>query len=105
VPAGDYVDVIFEHLSTGQYLQRGDVSTTLSFDVRAETAEMTRWILLPKGRDYRSFRIVRYKTGKPETVEPVKIVTEYLADDYTILAYKLLSVDAGYTHEVTWYYK
>jgi predicted acylesterase/phospholipase RssA len=105
VPAGDYVDVILEHLSTGDYLRRGDVSTTLSFDVRAETAEMTRWILLPKGRDYRSYRIIRYKTGKPETAEPVKIVTEYLADDYTILAYKLLSVDAGYTHEVTWYYK
>jgi hypothetical protein len=66
---------------------------------------MTRWILLPKGRDYRSFRIVRYKTGKPETVEPVKIVSEYLANDYTILAYELLSVDPGYTHEVTWYYK
>jgi predicted acylesterase/phospholipase RssA len=105
VPAGDYVDVMFEHLSTGQFLQRGEVSTTLSFDVRAETAEMTRWILLPKGRDYRSFRLVRYKTAKPETAEPVKIATEYLADDYTILAYKLLSVDPGYTHEVTWYYK
>jgi len=35
----------------------------------------------------------------------VRIVTEYLAEDYTILAYKLLSVKAGYTYEVTWYYK
>ena len=66
---------------------------------------MTRWILLPKGKEYRSFRIVRYKTDKPDQVEPVRIVTEYLAEDYTILAYKLLSVNGGYTYEVTWYYK
>jgi hypothetical protein len=66
---------------------------------------VTRWILLPKGKEYRSFRVVRYKTENPDKVEPVKIVTEYLAEDYTILAYKLLSVDAGYTYEVTWYYK
>jgi predicted acylesterase/phospholipase RssA len=105
IPPEDYVEVIVEHRSPGEFLHRGDISTTLTFEVRAETAEMTRWILLPGGRDYRSYRIVRYKTGKPETIEPVKLVTEYLADDYTILAYKLLSVDAGYTHEVTWYYK
>ena len=41
----------------------------------------------------------------PAKVEEVKLVTEYLAEDSTILAYKLLSVDAGYTYEVTWYYK
>jgi predicted acylesterase/phospholipase RssA len=105
IPPGDFVEIIVENLAPGQFLKRGDISTTLAFDVSAETAEMTRWILLPKGKDYRSFRIVRYKTGKPETVEPVKIVSEYLANDYTILAYELLSVDPGYTHEVTWYYK
>jgi hypothetical protein len=60
---------------------------------------------LPKGKEYRSFRIVRYQAGKPDTAEAVKIVTEYLAEDSTILAYKLLSVDAGYTYEVTWFYK
>jgi hypothetical protein len=105
LPAGEYVDLIVEGMSPGQYLRRGDISTTLSFDVAIETAEMTRWILLPKGREYRNFRLIQYKTGKPDKIEPVRIVNEYLADDYTILAYKLLSVDPGYTHEVTWYYK
>jgi len=66
---------------------------------------VTRWILIPKGREYRSFRVARYKTEEPDKLEPVRIVTEYLAEDYTILAYKLLSVKAGYTYEVTWYYK
>jgi hypothetical protein len=105
VPAGDHVDLIVEEFTPGQFLHRSETSTTLVFDTQADTAEMTRWILLPKGKEYRNFRIVRYKTGKPDTVEPVRIVTEYLADDYTILAYKLLSVDAGYTYEITWYYK
>ena len=49
--------------------------------------------------------MIRYKTGKPEATENVKVVTEYLADDYTILAFKLLSVEAGYTYEITWYYR
>jgi hypothetical protein len=94
-----------ENLAPGLYLRRDENSTTLTFDIQADTAEVTRWLLLPRGTEYRSFRIVRYKTGNPDTVEEVKIVTEYLAEDYTILAYKLLSVDAGYTYEVTWYYK
>jgi hypothetical protein len=105
IPADEYVDLILEELSPGQFLKRGDNSTTLSAEIHADTAEVTRWILLPKNREYRSFRVVRYKTEKPDKVEPVKIVTEYLAEDYTILAYKLLSVGAGYTYEVTWYYK
>ena len=43
--------------------------------------------------------------GKPETTETARIVTEYMSDDSTILAYKLLSVPAGYTYEVTWFYE
>jgi predicted acylesterase/phospholipase RssA len=105
VPADEYVDLIFEELSPGNYLKRSENSTTLSAEIHGDTAEVTRWILMPKSREYRSFRVVRYKTEKPDKVEPVKIVTEYLADDYSILAYKLMSVDVGYTYEVTWYYK
>jgi len=101
---GEYVDLIFEEQSPGQFLKRGQNSTTLAAEIHSDTAEVTRWILVPKGKEYRNFRVVRYKTDKPDKVEPVKIVTEYLAKDYTILAYKLLSVDAGYTYEVTWYY-
>jgi hypothetical protein len=104
-PSGDYVDLIVEYLSPGQFLQGGEGWTTLNFEIRTKISEMTRWILLPKGREYRNFRIIRYKTGKPDKVEPVKIVSEYLAEDFTILAYKLMSVDAGYTYALTWYYK
>jgi hypothetical protein len=75
------------------------------FPIRADTAELTAWILMPEGKAYTSFRIVRYPMGKPDKVEPVKVVTEYLAEEYTIIAFKLLSLDAGYSYEVSWIYR
>jgi predicted acylesterase/phospholipase RssA len=105
VPSGESVDLVYEHMSPGTFLRSGIDSTTLEFEVEAETIELTRWLLLPRGKEYREFKLIRYTTGKPETPEKVNIVTEYLADDYTILAFKLLSLKAGYTYELTWYYR
>jgi len=105
VPAGEIVDIVYEHYSPGEFLHHRQGSTTLAFDVQADTAEISRWLFLPEGKDYRDYKIIRYETGKPATAEAAKIVTEYLADDSTILAYKLLAAKAGYTYEVTWYYK
>jgi len=105
VPAGDSVDLIYEHMSPGLFLRDGVGSTTLAFDVEAETVELSRWLLLPQGTEYRTFQLIRYETGKPETAEHVKVVTEYRADDFTILAFKLLALKAGYTYEITWFYR
>jgi predicted acylesterase/phospholipase RssA len=105
VLAGEFVDVTYEHISPGLFLRRGPGWTSITFQTQAETAEVTRWFLLPQGKEYRSLRIVRWETGKPEKVETVRVVNKYLADDSTILAYKLLSENAGYTNEVTLYYK
>ena len=49
--------------------------------------------------------MVRYQTANPDPVENVKPTTEYLAGDSTILAFKLLAPDAGYTYELTWFYR
>jgi hypothetical protein len=38
-------------------------------------------------------------------VEAVRVVTEYLAEEYTIIAFKLLSLDSGYSYEVSWTYR
>ncbi|MBV8488475.1 MAG: patatin-like phospholipase family protein [Planctomycetaceae bacterium] len=105
VAAGDFVDLIVEYDSPGRFLQRGESSTAMPFQIQAETAELTTWVLMPEGQEYRTFRIIRYKTGKPEEVEAVKVVTEYLAEDFTILAFKLLSLKPGYTYEVSWSYR
>jgi hypothetical protein len=105
VPAGEFVDLLVEYHSPGQYLQRGENGTALVFPIRATTAELTTWIFMPEGKEYQSFGIIRYETGKPEKAETVKLVTEYLADDFTIIAFKLLSLKAGYTYEVSWTYR
>jgi hypothetical protein len=105
VPTGQVVDVIYEHYSPGVFLQSEETSTTIAFPSEFDTPEVTRWFLLPRGKEYRSYQILRYKTGKPGTAEIVKGLTEYLADDSSIIAYKMASVKAGYTFEVTWLYK
>ena len=105
VPAGDFVDLIVEYQSDGEYLQHGESSTAMVYPVLVETAELTTWILMPEGKEYRNFRIIRHKTENPEKVEAVKVVTEYLAEDSTILSFKLLSLKPGYTYEVSWSYK
>src|SRR5262245_56832456 len=62
-------------------------------------------IPMPQGQEYASFHAIRFEKGKRYKVERVMIVTEYLATDYTILAFKLLSLDADYDYEVVWTYK
>jgi predicted acylesterase/phospholipase RssA len=104
-PTGQVVDVIYEHYSPGEFVQRGEVSTTIAFTSEFDAAEVMRWFLLPSGREYGSFEILRYEKGKPATAEVVKGYTSYLADDSSIIAYKMASVKAGYTFEVTWFYK
>jgi predicted acylesterase/phospholipase RssA len=105
VPSDEPTEIIYEHVSPGRFLREGIGSVTMPFDVEAETVELTRWLLLPQGREYRSFQIIRHPIGKPESPENVRIVTEYLAEDRTILAFKLLAIDPGYTYEVTWFYR
>jgi hypothetical protein len=105
VPNGQVVELVYEHHSRGAFLQGGEHSTTIAFSPEADAPEVTRWFLLPRGREYQSYQIVRYKTGEPRTAEVVKGLTDYMADDRSIIAFKLASVKAGDTFEVTWIYK
>ena len=105
VPAGDSADLYIEVLSNGNFVEGGEKGNAFSWEVQAETAELTTWILVPEGNQYRSWRLLRHQTEKPETTETVKVVTEYMADDYSILAFKLLSLKPGYTYELRWFYK
>jgi predicted acylesterase/phospholipase RssA len=105
VAPGDLVEILEEHLSPGEFVRDNGGSATLTFEPAAPTAELTRWILMPEGREYRSHRLLRYKKGKPETMQVFKFATEYLATNYSILAFKLLALEPGYVYELTWYYK
>lgn len=105
IAPGEFVDLFKEEHSPGHYLRGNHDTLILPFRIQAETAELTMWILMPQGKEYKSYRIIRHLTDKPSSVEKVRIVTEYLAEDFTILAFKLLSLKAGYTYEVGWTYR
>ena len=104
VPPGDFVELIYEHISPGIFVTEGMSSNTLTYSVEAPTVELTRWLLMPQGKKYKNFQLIRYKTGDPDNAEGVKLATEYLPGDKEILAFKLLALDAGYTYELSWFY-
>jgi hypothetical protein len=105
VAGGEFVDLVVEYYSPGQYLQHSESDITLPIQIRTTTAEFNVWILLPTGKQYKSWRIVRYPNDQPEKVERVRVVTEYLAEDSTILAFKMLALKPGYMYKVQWFYK
>jgi hypothetical protein len=105
VPAGDFAELLVDERSAGRYLEGGQGGAGIEFHVQAETAELATWLLMPRGKEYRSFQITRNRTGKPETSEAFRPITEYLADDYTILAFKLVGLGPGWTYQVRWVFK
>jgi hypothetical protein len=105
VPAGEDVDLLIEYKSAGHFLRPRGNSVTVELNVRTEVAELTVWILMPRGQEYTDFRVTRYEVAKPKDSQPVNPVTRYMASDSSLLAFKLLSLDAGYNYEVSWNYK
>jgi predicted acylesterase/phospholipase RssA len=105
VPPGEYVDLLVEYRSPGAYLEGGQSASGFSIPVQTDTAELTVWVLMPRGTEYRDFHISRHETGKQEKAETVHVVTEYLAEDFTILAFKLLALKPGWTYDISWVYK
>jgi predicted acylesterase/phospholipase RssA len=104
IPPGDYVDLVVQYLVPGLLQTDGEGLTSIRLPIQTPTAELTMWVFMPQRKEYRDFRLLRYPTGQPEKVEGVKLVTEYLAKDYTILAFKLLALKPGFTYEVQWAY-
>jgi hypothetical protein len=104
VPSDQVVDVAYEHYSREGTQRRGKNSTTVAFRSDMDALEFTRWLLLPMGKEYRSYQILRYEKEKPGTAEVVKGLT-YMVDDPGIIAFKLASVKAGYTYEISWFHK
>jgi hypothetical protein len=105
VPPGEPVNLVVEYQSAGRFLQYAEGTTTVPLNIRGDTTELTAWILMPYGKEHANFRVIRHPKGKPEKAEPVRVVTEYLADDSTIIAFKMLSLSGGYDYEVIWTYK
>jgi hypothetical protein len=105
VRTGSTVDLIYEHISPGNFVKHSEGGTSVELKLEADTAEVTRWIFMPAGKEYVSFRVFQFEVGKPETIEQITPVTEFLAHDYTVIGYKLLLLKASTGHEVQWSYR
>ena len=104
VPAGEWRDIIVESHTTGTFLEGGKDSTRLTVEFPVAIAEVNFWILMPRERNYRNWRIVRYKQGDTGSAEELMPATEFVAEDYQILAFKLLAVEPWYKYEISWFY-
>jgi hypothetical protein len=102
VRMGSTVDLIYEHISPGNFVKHSAEATALEFKLELDTAEVTRWFFMPVGKEYESFRVFQYDVDKPERIEQITPVTEFLARDHTLIGYKLLLLKAGTGHEVQW---
>lgn len=105
VPDDDPVDIIVEDYSSGLYLRRNESCSIIPIPIYTPTAELTLWVLLPTGKQYQSWRVVRFPRDNPQRIDTVRVITEYLAEDKSILAFKLLSLKPDFTYEVQWFYK
>jgi hypothetical protein len=104
VPVGQFVNLIVEHEASGRFLEDDSDGETVPLNIRGDTAELTAWILMPEGKEYKDFKVIgRNRTSG--NVERVNLVTEYLADDYSVVAFKRLALKAAYKYEVVWMYK
>jgi hypothetical protein len=104
-PVGVPMDLLIEIQSPGIFLRGSESTTGMGFTIETETAEFSQWVLMPAGRNYGNFRYIRYKENQPDTAEEKRFVTQYLAKDHSILAFKLLALDPGYEHEISWQYE
>jgi hypothetical protein len=70
------------------------------------------WILMPQAKSYGSWLLTRRSDArgradepKPEKVEVVTPVEEFVSGDSSIIGFELVGVKGGYTYEINWTYK
>ncbi|QIF00020.1 patatin-like phospholipase family protein [Roseimicrobium sp. ORNL1] len=105
VPSGKPMELMVEVQSPGLFLYGSNAATGMTFAIEAQTSELLQWVLMPKGREYNKYRYIYYQRDHPETAKEGVFTTEYLAKDSTLLAFKILALEPGYDHEISWEYR
>lgn len=102
VPAHEAVDLPIEFMSSVPATGTADSAT---FYVDDETGLLSCWLLLPEGKQYQNFELLRYQSGKEG--EPERVTPAYHFDtlDGQVLAFALLNVKPGFTYEARWQHR
>jgi hypothetical protein len=73
-----------------------------TFYVDDETGLLSCWLLLPEGKQYQNFDLLRYQSGKEEGPERVTPAYQFDTLEGRVLAFALLNVEPGFTYEAHW---
>jgi predicted acylesterase/phospholipase RssA len=99
VPAHETVDLPIEFMSSEPARGAVDAAT---FYVDDETGLLSCWLLLPEGKQYENFELLRFQNGKEKVLERVTPAYEFETLEGRVLAFGLLNVEPGFTYEARW---
>ena len=104
VPAGEWKDILVESQIPATFLRNSLDSAHMTIEFPAQVSSVSFWILMNPKRPFRSWRVDR-QTKETAAAEALQPATEFLSDNYQILAFRLLDVQPKYRYQITWYYK
>ncbi len=102
VPAQETVDLPIEFMSSQLAAGTADSAT---FYVDDETGLLSCWLLLPEGRRYQNFELLRYGNGENSVPERVTPAYHFDTLQGRVLAFALLNVKPGFTYEARWQHR
>jgi hypothetical protein len=98
-PPHETVDLPIEFMSSAPATGAADSAT---FYVDDETGLLSCWLLLPEGKQYQNFELLRYQNEKAKVPERVTPAYEFDTLEGRVLAFGLLNVEPGFTYEARW---
>jgi hypothetical protein len=99
LPPQEAVDLPIEFMSRQPAAGAADSAT---FYVDDETGLVSCWLLLPEGRQYENFDLLRYYDENARVPERVTPAYNYDTLEGRVLAFALLNVKPGFTYEARW---
>ena len=99
VPAHEAVDLPIEYMSNEPATGAADSAT---FYVDDETGLLSCWLLLPEGKQYQNFDLLRYQNQNERVPERVTPAYNFDTLEGRVLAFALLNVKPGFTYEARW---
>jgi predicted acylesterase/phospholipase RssA len=112
VPNGRVEELSVIDQGHGANLGRNSTGSNITFQTFTYRAALSMWILMPQGKSYGSWLLTRRSDArgraddpKPEKIEVVTPVEEFVSGDSSIIGFELVGVKGGYTYEINWTYK
>jgi predicted acylesterase/phospholipase RssA len=101
VPVKEVVDLAIDVVTRDP---RPEDTNAVNLYVDTETGFLSYWMLMPDGKPYESYNLVRYAAGADSAPESVAPAHQLNTRDGKILAFALLGMKPGFNYECRWTY-